>query len=85
MVVTLLIVAGVHSAFLLFLFRKVRHMAATEQDLQNDLDAIGTAVGVLADEIKALKDAGVSLVTQEQLDALDAKAKAIVAAATGAA
>lgn len=59
-------------------------MAATEQDLQNDLDAIGTAVGVLADEIKALKDAGVSLVTQEQLDALDAKAKAIVAAATGA-
>lgn len=56
---------------------------ATVQDLQNDLQAIADGVAGLAADIAALKAAG-SLVSQSQLDELDAKAQAINAAIVAA-
>lgn len=56
---------------------------AKEIDLENDLQAVADGVAVLAQEIADLKNA-TSPVTQEQLDALDAKAQAIVAAINAA-
>jgi len=61
---------------------------ASEQDLQNDLNAIQAGVNQIAIQvtqmaasIAALQAAGgVSVMTQPQLDALDVEAKAIVTA-----
>lgn len=49
------------------------------KELDSDIDDIASGVTFLATEIKALKDqvAAGSPVSQEQLDALDAKAEAI--------
>jgi phage shock protein A len=59
---------------------KADKIMATEQNLQDDLDAIKTGVANLAAEIAALKAAGAGAVTQAQLDSLDAEAKSIVTA-----
>ena len=69
---------------IILLLTKVSKIMATELDLEADIQAVADAVTVLADEIAALKAAGVGAVTQAQLDALDAKAKAIAAAAQAA-
>lgn len=67
------------------LFTLLENIMATEQDLQNDLDAIRdgvttalTALNATIADLKAQIAAG-SPVTQEQLDALDAEAKTIIA------
>lgn len=57
---------------------------ATEQDLEFSLQAIADGVAALAKEIADLKVVGPGLVTQAQLDALDAKAQEIVAATKAA-
>ncbi len=59
--------------------REVKIMA-NEQDLQDDLDAIKTGVAGLLQQIAALVAAGPGVVTQAQLDALEAEAKGITAA-----
>jgi len=57
---------------------------ATLQDLQDDLNDISTAVVEIADLIRELKEAGVSVITQAQLDALDEKAEQIKSALASA-
>lgn len=84
-ILTLLLVLQLFSLLSLHhLSKRINQIMAVELDLENDLSAISDAIGVLAAEIASLKAQGAPLVTQEQLDALDAKAKAIVAAAQGA-
>lgn len=58
---------------------KVRVIMATVTDLINDVDLVEFGVADLAKEIADLKANG-GLVTQAQLDALDAKAQAILQA-----
>lgn len=53
---------------------------ATLQDLQTDVQSVEDGVAELAREIADLKASGPTIVTQEQLDALDQKAKDILAA-----
>lgn len=65
---------------LTLLHRKADTIMATELDLETHLAAIADGVVALAKEISDLKVTGAQLVTQEQLDAADAKAQAIVAA-----
>jgi hypothetical protein len=72
-------------ALLTALSLKVNTIMATEQNLQDDMDAIKAGVAALAAEIAALKAAGAGAVTQAQLDALDAEAKTIVAGTTSGA
>lgn len=82
-----LLVVGLQSLTIILLFTILvgtfKNMASLK-DLQDDLQDIADAVVVLADEIKALKEAGAGLVSQEQLDALDAKAELIKAALAAA-
>lgn len=81
MVITLLlIVLGITLSNTL----SIRSFMSTVQDLQTDLQAVADGVAALAVEIAALKAAGAGAVSQEQLDALDAQAKAIVAATAAA-
>ena len=84
MVVLLALAVAAVFCSLYLLHRKVNHIMAKELDLEQDLTDIGSAISVLADEIKALKDSGAQLVTQEQLDALHVRAQAIKDAATAA-
>lgn len=72
--------AGINSK-LNKLLKKAEQIMSTELDLETDVQAIADAVTALAAEIAALKAAGSGAVTQEQLDALDVRAKAIAAAA----
>lgn len=67
-------------ALVLFILKGTYRNMATLQDLQDDLNDISKGIAELADEIKALKEAGVSVISQEQLDALDAKAENIKSA-----
>ncbi len=67
------------TSLLIRLDRKANRIMASEQNLSDDLDVIAAKVIEIADEIKALKNQ-LGPVTQEQLDALDAKAQAIAAA-----
>ncbi len=53
---------------------------ANELDLEGDFDALEAVVVEIAAEIAALKAQGAPLVTQAQLDSLDSRAKAAVAA-----
>ena len=62
------------------LHKKVNIIMANEQDLEGHLQVIADKVVEIAAEIASLKAGGVQLVTQEQLDSLDAKAQAIAAA-----
>jgi hypothetical protein len=73
------------------LFSALETIMASEQDLQNDLDAIkagvDAAVAAAANQSKVIADltaqlAAGSPVTQAQLDALDTEAKGIVTALT---
>lgn len=50
----------------------------TENDLQADLDAIKALVQKQADAIATLSAAAPNVMTQAELDALDAEAKAIL-------
>lgn len=54
-------------------------LMAKATDLQGDLDAIKALVQKQADAIATLSAAAPGVMTQEQLDALDAEAKAILA------
>jgi hypothetical protein len=67
-------------AVLGLLLRKVNFIMANEQDLEAHLQVIADKIVEIAKEISDLKTGGVQLVTQEQLDSLDAKAQAIAAA-----
>lgn len=69
---------------LLIVVRKVNTLMADAQKLSDDLDAVGVAIADVAAEVAALKAQGPALITQEQLDALDAKAQALAAAAVAA-
>lgn len=69
---------------LLILVWKVNHLMADAQKLSDDLDLVNDAIADLATEVAALKAAGPALITQAQLDALDAKAQALAAAAIAA-
>ena len=63
-------------ALQLVLLRRTGQLMASEQDLQDDMDAIKALVQKQADAIAAL--AAGQTVSQAQLDALDAEAKAIL-------
>jgi hypothetical protein len=67
-------------AVLGLILRKVNFIMANEQDLEAHLQVIADKIVEIAKEISDLKTGGVQLVTQEQLDSLDAKAQAIAAA-----
>lgn len=64
---------------LINLFGVFKNMASL-QEFKDDLNDIAVKVSEIADEIKALKDAGVGVISQADLDALDEKAEAIKAA-----
>lgn len=69
---------------LLALDTKVNTIMVSAQDFQNDLDAIKVLVQKQADAIAVLSAAAPGVMTQEQLDALDAEAKAILATTASA-
>lgn len=73
-------VTAANSITLFFLFRKVRTLMAKEQDLEQDVADLEAIVVEIAAEIAVLKQNGAQNVTQEQLDGLDSRLKAVAAA-----
>jgi hypothetical protein len=70
---------------LIRLQRRLRRMIMAKlDDVNAKIDAIGSAVAELAREIGVLVSNGPGVVTQEQLDALDAKLSAVLDAAKAA-
>lgn len=59
-------------------------MAKKFEDVDANLDSLSTAVQELAREIGVLVAAGPGVITQEQLDSLDAKVTAIATSAKAA-
>lgn len=70
-------------ALFLNLNRKVVTLMADVKSFEADIDAVAAGVAELAAEIASLKASG-GVVSQEQLDALDAKVKDILAAVQAA-
>lgn len=67
------------AAAIYYINRKVNKAMANQVDLENHLSDISTGVAALATEIKDLKNRPGGVVTQAELDALDARAVKILA------